>query len=261
MRKRRYDIWLNGQSLSSISDAIQIEDVQEVPATVKVNTASNAKYDGLRFIDRERQSLSVNIPFVVWERNEMLRAAIMDDILAWVSDGDLEVNYRHNQRLRVRFTSMPSVSSSMRWTETIVLTFTAYGHPFWESLSPLVIDADIAANTPFTASISPNGTAGTSFLSFRVTNLSDGLLSSLSVTAGKTKFSFANLWLSPGKTLIVDYTTDGLLEMLVDGVSVMDKRTSASDDDLILYQRKANAIAVQADQPAAIKLMARGRYL
>ena len=255
----RFDVYLDGIALSSISPKIYITNVNESEPRVRMTTDDNAKYIGSRLRTRRVTDREIEIVYMVRERDVARRAQIMDDISAWVRDGRLMVNYRENMFLPVYFASIPTPASSLDWTDELSLLFTAYS-PYWRSLYPIRISSDLTANMKTDVNFYPTGNSET-FLEFSIENTSTSTLNSLTVETGVRKFKFKGLGLANGETLNVSYGDNEILQIVANGASALSKRTADSDDDLILQPRTQNTVSVTSDAAATIHLQARGRYI
>lgn len=255
----RFDVYLDGIALSSISPKIYITNVNESEPRVRMTTDDNAKYIGSRLRTRRVTEREVEVIYMIRERDVARRAQILDDISAWVRDGRLAVNYRENMFLPVYFASIPTPASSLDWTDELSLLFTAYS-PYWRSLYPVRTSADLAANTKTDVNFYPTGNSET-FLEFSIENTSASTLNTLTVETGGRKFEFEGLGLTNGQTLDVSYGDNEILRITANGASALSKRTADSDDDLILQPRMQNTVSVTSDAVATIHLQARGRYI
>lgn len=259
----RFRVWMNGKGLQDIDKSIYILDVQEDQPQVTIDTASNAKSDGMHILNQARESLPVTITFEVHEYSLERRARVIEAIQAWAQDGVLRVNYRPGQRLECVCTSLPSVGSTLQWTAPVTVTFTAFVIPYWEAEN--VQRAGI--NTPTTSAscgIRPVGTAKQTPLWFTVRNAGSGTVNSINIVCAttNTQFQLRTLNLAPGADVKAGYDSLGYLYIKKsDGTSVLDKRTAASSDDILLNLQTGNTLNVQADNPATFEFSARGRWL
>jgi len=253
----RYDVLLNGVSLASVSDKIYIIDVQEADPKLSIATVDNAKYQGLRMTERSRQSRTVKITFQVRERNSAARAAILDDVMGWIADGDLAVSYRPNQLLRVKWTDLPAVGSALRWADTLSVSFTAYTDPYWVTVDRTTVTATCLAGVAKIITLAPAGSVADAYLEFDATAAE--AVATLSVAANGREWTFSALGLAAGDILRAYYDADGYQRFAKNGTSVYEKR--AGDDDILLTARTANIITVTASGDMSFKAMARGRYL
>lgn len=255
----RFDVYLDGIALSSISPKIYITNVNESEPRVRMTTDDNAKYIGSRLRTRRVTEREVEVIYMVRERDVLRRAQILDDVSAWVHDGRLTVNYRENMFLPVYFASIPTPASSLDWTDELSLLFTAYS-PYWRSLYPVRTSADLTANMKTDVNFYPTGNCET-FLEFSIENTAASMLNTLTVETGGRKFEFEGLGLTNGQTLEVSYGDNEILKITANGASALSKRTADSDDDLLLQPRAQNIVSIISDVAATIYLQARGRYI
>lgn len=255
----RFDVYLDGIALSSISPKIYITNVNESEPRVRMTTDDNAKYIGSRLRTRRVTDRDVEVIYMVRERDVSRRAQILDDVSAWVHDGRLAVNYRENMFLPVYFASIPTPASSLDWTDELSLSFAAYS-PYWRSMYPVRASADLTANTKSDVNFYPTGNVET-FLEFSIENTSASTLNTLIVEVGGRKFEFEGLGLANKQTLNVSYGDNEILQITANGTSALSKRTADSDDDLLLQARAQNVVSITSDAAATIRLQARGRYI
>jgi hypothetical protein len=253
----RYDVWLNGVSLTSVSEKIYIIDVQEADPKLSIATVDNAKYQGLRMTERTRQSRTVKVTFQVRERDSAARAVILDDIMGWIADGDLCVSYRPNQILRVKWTDLPAVGSALKWADTLSVSFTAYTDPYWVTADHATATGTCLAGVAKTITLAPVGSVPDAYLEFDAT--ASEAVTTLSVAANGWEWTFSALGLAAGDVLRAYYDANGYQRFAKNGVSVYEKR--AGDDDILLTARTANTITVTANGGMSFKAKARGRYL
>ncbi len=256
MFAQRFDASMNGVSLASIDPEIILCDVRQQAPRVKTDLFERAARAGQRVTSRRRQSLTVELVFAVRIYSMAMRDRVMSQVAKWAGDGGwLTVSNRPGQRLRVQVEEAPTVQSSLKWTEEIVLRMTAYERPYWEDAYPVV--STITSN----GTIRPSGTLRDAYVECRVTNKGTGTLTSFTATCGTTHMTIRGLSLAPDKTAVIAYTDDDLLVIREDGVSALDKRTADSDDDLIAITREINTINITADQDVQAVFSSRGRYL
>ena len=177
---------------------------------------------------------------------------------AWAMGGRyLSIGDRPGQRLRVVCDTLPSVTSALRWTQDLIMVFTAYAMPYWEADTPIRASF---TGTSGTAAIRQAGTAPC-FLEADIANTSGATLTSLSLTADGQKMAFSGLALGAGKTLKICYDENWILRAEVDGASVLAQRTADSADDLILQPGKATTVTIAASDAVSVTLKARGLWL
>lgn len=226
----RYSAWLDGIPLHEIDPTIYILDIQEEPAQMDVSTAAKAGGSGRFVVTRQRQTLSVTISFAIREYDVTRRKDIMQKIIAWAKGGKyLSINDRPGQRLRVEVDTLPTITSALRWTQELAVTFTAYAFPFWENeeldtittsgMTSMLVDGD-ADSAPVDVTIEPT------------TN-------NVSVTVGKTKIALTNVT----SAVEISHGDNGILRIMSNGASILSKRTPESSDDLLAVPGQENTFA------------------
>lgn len=231
----RYDASVNGVLLSSLDDRIIVTDVRETAPKTRVSTAEKPVGAGSFFVLSKRQSLDVTVAFVLWERDVAQRKQLLDRVKTWANAGggnvSIGVNDRPGQYLYARVTDPPVVPSSMRWTDEIQLTFTAYEIPFWRDQEPVVIKTQLELES---AMIPGNGEA---LVDVVLTNKGSNPFSAVWFAAGDTRIGFRDLNIPEGGTLSVYHDSLGFLHAEADGQSILEKRDYSfdyNDDDLVV---------------------------
>lgn len=255
----RFEVWLDGAGLQDIDKSLHILDVIENALAFKTQTIDNGKYDGLRLVGRKRTQRTVQIKFVLLQRDALRRRAILDDVLRWTHDGKLTTSARNGQYLEVVYTELPCISRTKNWANEMTVTFTAYD-PYWKNEIPQTAMAKTQAGIKTTAFLSPAGTAENTYLEFDLQNTSTAVLNSASVTVNGRAFAFEVLGLNAGHTLKCSYE-NGFLSIRAGTERAMDKRVPTSADDLVVYLRRENKVEVTTDTEAKILLYARGQWL
>ena len=250
--RTRYDVYMDNLPLSAVDPSIYVTDVQETQPSYDTTAMDRARGDGARVTRRVRDSLQVRVYFAVRETDVDRRRDIIQHAAAWAMGGRyLSLGDRPGQRLRVVCDTLPSVTSALRWTQDLIMVFTAYAMPYWEADTP--IRASFTGKSG-TAAIRQAGTAPC-FLEADIAN------TSLSLTADGQKMAFSGLALGAGKTLTICYDENWILRAEVDGASVLALRTADSADDLILQPGKATTVTIEASHAVSVTLKARGLWL
>lgn len=256
--RTRYDVYMDGLPLDAIDPAIYVTDVQETPASYDATTLQRDKGDGLRVLRRLRDSLQVRVSFMVRETDVGRRRDIVQRVAAWAMGGKyLALGDRPGQRLRVACETLPGITSALKWTQELSMTFTAYAMPYWEADMPTRASF---TGTSGTAAIHQAGTAPC-FLEAEISNTSGETLTGVAMEADGHAIGFSGLALGAGKTLKIFYDDKWLLRAEVDGASVLNRRTADSADDLILPPGKATTVTIAADKAVSVTLKARGLWL
>lgn len=253
-------MWLNGIGLESLDPKVRLLNIQEQAPKVNVKTADNSKYDGQLRLSRHKTVLTIRADFTIRERAQGLRREIFDEVLAWLGDGgNLEVGHRAGQMIRVEVTEYPALSSVRDFANTCSVVFTAYD-PCWSAIQPVKATLTTAAGVAKKTTLQPPGTAPTTFLEFEIKNNGSSAMNTATVSVNGRSFSFAGLGLPVGRSLVAAYDARGFLTLTANGANAMARRTAASADDLILYQRRSNEITVTTATAASVTLQATGRY-
>ena len=251
----RFDANLRGQSFAALDPLVILTDIEETAAEADIETAKRALHAGTRLTYSRRRQLSIRLKFVIREYNPEQRARLMDKVADWVGDGGwLTLSTRPNQRLYVHPDGLPSMGSSLRWTDEMELTLTAYERPFFESRwasTAIISDSGTIALT---------GTVPEAYVEVDATNAGDGDLTTITLTCGATSITLEDLQVAPGEHVRLYYTDRDVLVIEAAGESALSHRTAGSNDDLIAATRRHTDIAVTADQPVSAVFSARGRW-
>ena len=260
----RYDATLNGHSLSDVAEEIIIRDIIEEPPKVDRQTDKRALRHGYRVSGVIRRSLSVRIVYNVRAYDESRRAEILDSIARWAGDGGwLTISTRPMLRLYVRPEDFPSLSSSLKWTEDLSLTLTAYEQPYWEERLPAVLSAQTAPDGDgyaFSGALNPRGTVQAVPVTLTMTNTGGAALTNLTITAADTSIVLERLSVQPGEAVAIAYTDDDILTITGGGASILSARTAESSDELLIRPGQENPITITSDAPVSGTVEARGRW-
>ena len=248
----RYKVWLDQQGLHDIDPAICILDLQEQPPSQLLSTAARAEGDGVFLARRVRQSLSVTVRFAIREPHPARRQAILQKVRTWAQGSVLSTGDRPQQRLKVQAESLPTLSSALKWTDALSLTFTAYEVPFWEDAQPTTSTVP-TFYLPGDAPAAPLDMRWSSAISTPHV---------VTITTPMSSITFRDLPLHAGQELTISHET-GVLTATIDGADVLTHRTPESSDDLLLPCGQANTVTVTADgtDVSGSIFYARGRWL
>lgn len=255
----RYAAWLNKKSLDAVDPSIFILDIAYSTPRLILNTADKPGRNGQRIVSRHARNTSVVITFEIHEQDVARRQDVCRRVQQWAfAGGMLTTNDRKGQRLRVICESPPEITSALKWTQPLKMTFTAYEQPFWEDEYPRSASV---SGTNATKSLYVPGIGAQTRVEASVKNLSGGTIDALTLKAGGTTFDFAGLGLGAGETLEVGYDENDLLTIRVDDVSKMSCRTAESDDDLMIATGKTENVSVYSGGDVSATFKARGLYL
>lgn len=255
----RTRVWLNGIGLQDIDPAIIVLDVSYQSPQIDTQTAEHARYNGARVLRQKFGSTSVNIQFEVHEYSPSIRQSIVDRVTAWaMSGGVLTTDDRPGRRLTVICTNPPTVSSVERWTGRITVSLSAIDNPFWQDNEPTLL---IMSGTNEEGNLYAPGAAADPFVEVEVKP--SGTLTSATLTAGDTSIILSGLSIPSGKTLSLYYDERQTLhiERLDTGASMLNKRTAASDDDLMIPYNKFSRCSFTTNVQSTVTFKVRGLYI
>lgn len=253
--RSRYEVWLNDVALSSLDPDIYVADIayQAAPRTYEKSKLAgrDGAYSGRGYME----SNGVIVSFAVRKYSTQERMRAVQAVCAWCSGGGwLKASDRILQRMYVRCTELPTVTSAMRWTENLSVEFTAFDYPYWQDTvaQTHVLDAGdeetMSVVTALPAAVEATVTAAAA-------------VTEIEIDVGDTGFVFTGLEMTAGDTLEISYTDEHhILQVRSGNTSLLDKRTAQSSDDLIAVHG-ANAVSFTADGNATCTLRVKGVYV
>lgn len=250
----RYECALDGVPLSLLDERIFVTDISEMEPSEKLTVTPYEVRMGSRRVRKKRDSLSVVVSFVIGTQYVEERKYICQKVQEWAKKGRyLTVNDRAWQRLRAVCEVLPRISSAQKWQETLQMEFVAYELPYWEAVTPskLTTTGSGALFVPGMVDAPCNVT---------ITNTSGSTISAVTVETGLSSMVFEGIGLNAGAALEIGYSEDMTLYARIGGVSVLAKRTEASDDDLLCAGGQKNTVSVSADGSVSAVFTARGLY-
>ena len=255
----RYRAWMDGTALDEIADSIYITDIVEPETQVEVISLPLAGRSGSRLQSNHRRSKTVLIRLMIREYDVAARKDVLNKVLTWAQGEELEINDRDGLVLYVRLDNVPQISS-LKWTETITLSFTAWDVPYWQLKSTVGFEAANLMERTFSFYTDGNLPA---LVNFGVSNTGTGTVTDVTASANNSCFiHFSGLQIRPGSAFRFSHDERGLVTAKVDGVSVMDRMTADSSDDLMTDPRiKTNKITIRADATVTITARMRWRWL
>lgn len=245
----RHRVWLDGQGLGEVDPAIIVTDIIEAEPEMYFATAARAKGDGLTVTRRSRRSLSVTVRFLIREYDPLRRSAVLEKVHRWAMGKTLTLSHRPGQELTVVVDVLPALSSALKWTGELALTFTAYAQPYWHSAIPAVL----AANS---GSLYVEGTAPAAPTDVSITLT--GAASTLTVRVADAAITLAGLSLPAGSVIAFTHDEQGLLHIACGDTPLLPFRTAASSDDLLAVPGKFNALSCTGDQPVKATFSIKG---
>lgn len=272
----RFEATLNGKKFSDIAPEVILLDILEQPADMDVSLSRRGYRSGQRSSGRVRTSLSVRLVYNIRAYSIERRAAIRDMIADWAKDGGwLTVNSRPGKRLFVEVDNPPNLDSSLKWTQDLSLTLTAYSQPYWEDEEDVRVGAVDAAWSPahqqyYAANvITPTGNVPTVPLSVSFYASGGAPLTHIKIVADDTFIELDNLSVQPSLVrgyVFIDYDDNDVLmihDLMADddNSSLMSNRTAESSDDLLVRCGKTNQLHVYSDVPVTVTFWAKGRWV
>lgn len=252
----RYNAWLNNVALSEVNPDIYVSDIAYQPTMAKANTYAIGKRDG-QYSGSEKyvESNRIVVYFTVRAYKTADRQRVVQDVISWATKGGwLQCSDRIGQRIYVKMSKAPTVNSVMRWLDNLSVEFTAYDYPFWVS------------DYPTTATLE-NGATGSLFLPgvwrsyAELSVLAASSITDINIKVGNTKLILSGLTMESGDVLKLSYTDENhIMEIKQGNTSVLDKRTAASDDDLIAEPGR-NELEFTANDSAFCTVTIKGVWL
>lgn len=264
----RFDAELNGRKFSELAKSIILTDIVELPAEEEKITSNRALHAGTHVTDIIRRTLPIQLNFVIRERDPQRRAGRIALVTEWVgAGGTLSISTRPGYTLRVKPDRLPSLGSSLKWTEELSLVLTAYEVPYWLGPSQSVsfniqtYDSDkrmyYGTQTVYVGSDLPYVTG-----MLMVVNLSDSyLLTRTRIETGASDIEIREIKVVPGSFVSFGNDADGDFTITMPGeTNLLKYRTPTSSDDLLLKTNGNYVVTIYADEPAQAMLTIQTRW-
>lgn len=252
----RYEVWLNDVPLSGIDTNIYVYDISYQAAGLARTTSRIAALDGQYSGGKDYiDSNKITVSFMVREYRTARRQEIVQNVIAWASNGGwLKTNDRTGKRIRVVPTRLPAVSSVMQWTDVLSLEFTAFDFPYWQDETAQTVTLAKGKSGKLTL-------PGVRRTQVEAVITANAAITTFTIVCGATKIVLAGLELAAGDVVNISYTDDHhILEIKSGNTSLLNKRTAASNDDLIAEVGE-NSVSFSASGSATCTLSAKGVYL
>lgn len=252
----RFEVWLNGVALSSISDDIYIRDIKYTPPSFADTVHTFGGRSGGIFTKRILTSTTVQIDVELHSYLTDERSRLCEEVAAWaISGGKLQLSDRPGRMLMVRLAAPPTITSALDWTEALTIQFSAFPLPYWQDELP--ITAEVESGTP--GEMYGAGFAEPPFLEAVITPSAAGL-TTLSLETGAGTISFTGLTGGADDVVTLGLDAHGLFTAKLGSASILANRTPESADDLRL-SLGMNTVTLTSNIPTAAALTARGLYL
>lgn len=251
----RYDVILNGISLSSIHPNIYVLDVNYAAPEINVSTYNVAKRNGARIHRLSTNSISVSVSFEIHSYGIAERQNICGLVSRWAKNGGiLEINDRPGQRLRCICEKKPVIESARNWTDPVTMTFTAYQLPYWEEKVYSILS--LGAGTSGSGTLYVPGSVDGAMIEAEI--LANASLSSVSLTANGKTMTLSGLSVGSGSTIVLAYDDQLIQSIKVGSTSILDKRTGA--DDLIANCGELNSLSYTSSASVTVIYKVRGLW-
>ena len=264
----RFEAQLNGRKFSDIAPELILRDIAETPADMDVSTMRFANKPGQRMSSMVRTSLSVRLVYVIRTQDIQRRMEIRDLIMEWAGNGGmLTINTRPGKMLNVVCEYDTALESSLRWTQDLSLTLTAYGFPYWcdaaETVKVVKSNSTNQGLNSYAGTVYMSGQRD-AYVSVSIHNNGNGAMTKLNITCDETVIKLSGMSLPAGHVVRIYYDNDVL--RIIDNtatpsVSLLSYRTADSNDDLMLPAGMDSIIHVSADQAFDGTISARGVWL
>lgn len=251
----RYEAVLNGQALSSISTSILILDINYSAPTYQNEVYTVAKRQGGRIYRKHADKLLTTITFAIRAYDIRERQSICNAVQQWAGQGGiLQTNDREGQRLRCVCEQLPTITSALKWTDPLTVTFAAYALPFWEESIP--------------AELTLSGTSGSGSLwvpgcvegaLVEVDATTSAAITSLSTTVNSRTLSLTGISVAANKVIKIAYDDEMIQSIKVGATSLLAKRTGV--DDLLANCGKSNTMSFSSDASVSVVFRVRGLWV
>lgn len=254
--RRRLNAWINGAALRDVDGRLHVVNIKENTPDQELTWADVPGRNGQRLLSRVRRNKRITIEFDIRELFDLAaRAAIVDAVNAWAADGELEVSYRPEQRMRVLLAKAAEFNGARDVTEGYTVDFDAAAVPYWEDATPT---AWALSGTTGSGTIHLRGSAQAQ-PEIEVTP-TGGALNTLQLTFGGKSMSFTNMNVASGTKLALSHDDRGILSIKAGTASKLSARTAASADDFAAGPGDV-AVGFTANVACDVVFTARGRYL
>lgn len=252
-------IALDGVQLDEIHSSIVIRGIDTGVPKESIAAVNRMGGSGQRITTQHWETMDVAVRFAinVPKRQMALRREVWESVMAWALKGGwLTVGYMPDRRLYVDKAILPGSGDLWNWTEEFTITFRAYNVPFWQDANPNAVAVRGVSSWSGTLGV-PGHFRTVADVTFR--NTSGSAMTAFLVTAGGNTLALSGISLTSGAELLIHHGTDGLLRITAGGVSVYNKLTESSSDDLYLDPGTA-AISVTAGRSGNVTVSCFGRY-
>lgn len=253
---------LGSVQLDQVDPSIVITGVNPGTTQESITAVSKMGGAGQRVTRQHWTTLDAVVSFAIDlpKRRLAERRAVFDSVKRWaMAKGWLETNQMSGKRMYADKVIIPDAGDMWDWTRPFDITFRAYNVPFWQDASVTPVTTNLTGDRPGSFVLSVNGDVQT-VMDISFTNTSGSTIDTFEIIIGSNIMSLSDIALGNGKTLDISHGTDGLLQIVSDGVSVYDKQSATGAEDLYV-EPGDNAIMAIAGGDGTLNAWAYGRYL
>ena len=248
----RYEAWMDGVALSSIHGDLYVRDIICEAANITSTSAKPVSGLGAYISNRSRDALRVTIEFELYIYDPVMRQAACADVVRWANGTALKVSDRPGQVLQVVCDDPPAISSALRWTDTLAVSFLAYETPYWVADAPVSVTANNTSTNLYVPGNVPN-TLAKARVDAVIT--AGSAITSATVTVNGKTISLSGISVGSGSTIVFSHDESGILSIKTGSTSLLDKRTAASADDLLADCGAVNTFASNRNCTFSVKGM------
>ena len=253
----RYEVVLNGQSMSEIDERLLILDVNYPDHEYEMQTSTPAGSESTIVDNRKKGKASVTVTFELHVYDIAERQEVLQRVIAWCKNGGtLQVNDRPEQRLNAICENIPALGSVRDWTSPLAIVFSAYTIPYWEDIEETSVSLQ-GSNTSRTIAVP--GLAGETPVNVEIT--SSQTITAFAVGAGSNTINVKGISCPPNTPIRIGHDANGLLYIRQNNTSILNKRTAESSDDLKVPCGGNARISVTASASVTAKFSIRGYWL
>lgn len=257
MINSRFEAWMNGEALSSISPNLFITEIKYTPAEPEIRTIETVRRMGEHIESVKWKGAKVDISFILRKTTETERQNTVAQAAAWAQGGFLQISSRPGQRLHTVCIAPPYVPDECKWTDVVTMTMQTFQKPFWEELN----QAEVTLNgTSGEGTLYVPGNIGEALTEVTAAPTT-GTLNNITVTVGNTTITLNGVNATVGEPLTIAYDNQNILSIRRGNTSVMDKRTGGSADDLRAGCGKNNGVSFNGSVNTTVRFTARGAWI
>lgn len=250
---------MSGAHLDEVHEAVVITGVDTGAPTKTTSTMTRMGGWGQRITGEHWETLECTVSFAIDIPRKKLaqRSEVFDLVRAWALSTEgtyISTNQKPRRRLLVDRVEFPGSGDLFEWTDSYDIKFIAYSIPFWQDSSYTYLTKSTITKGSVTLTV-PGEVTTIAGIVFK--NKSGKVINNFSATIGKNTMTFKDLGLPGSGEFQIGHTSAGRLRILVDGNSVMSKRSGADD---FYVEPGANTVTIDSDRAGSLEVSTIGRY-